>query len=150
MNCRNTQTLLSAYVDCELTGEQMLEIRRHLADCSECREEEAEMVLLKTMLSGTPLIEPPADFEERLMQAVFQTNREEEPITMGQTISLLSGVSLVAAALTLLMLNFLAAPATQPPSANSSIALMTDDQASLSASDPFGGTPVVHTTYGGR
>lgn len=150
MNCRNIQILLSAYVDCELTGEQMLDIRRHLADCHDCREEEAEMVLLKTMLSGTPVVEPPEGFEDRLMQAVFKEDQEEAPITMGQTISLLSGVSLVAAALTLLMLNFLAAPTVDQPEANSSIALMTDDQASLSASDPFGGTPVVHTTYGGR
>lgn len=150
MNCRNIQILLSAYVDSELTGEQMLDIRRHLADCRDCREEEAEMVLLKTMLSGTPVIEPPEGFEDRLLHAVFKEEREEEPITMGQTISLLSGVSLVAAALTLLMLNFLAVSTVDQPEANSSIALMTDDQASLSAADPFGGTPVVHTTYGGR
>ena len=150
MNCRNIQPLLSAFVDCELTGEQMLEVRRHLADCPECREEQAEMVLLKTMLSGTPAVEPPEGFEDRLLHAVFKEVREEEPITMGQTISLLSGVSLVAAALTLLMLNFMAAPPQESPTANSSIALMTDDQASLSASDPFGGTPVVHTNYGGR
>lgn len=39
MNCRRVSNLISAYVDGELTGAEMLEIRRHLSDCRECSEE---------------------------------------------------------------------------------------------------------------
>jgi anti-sigma factor RsiW len=150
MNCKNIQALLSAFVDGELSGQQMLELRAHMADCRCCREEEAEMRLLKSLLTATPMIEPSADFEERLISAVFQHEVEAEPMTYFQSASLLGGISLVAAALTLLVLNFLASSPTDIRSASPSVAIMHDDQTSLQGADPFGGTPIVNTNYGGR
>lgn len=39
MNCRQTRDLVSAYLDQELTGQQMLEIRAHLSVCDACAAE---------------------------------------------------------------------------------------------------------------
>ncbi len=149
MNCKNIQALLSAFVDGELTGHQMLEIRSHVADCRCCREEETEMRLLKSLLTATPVIEPSDDFEERLISAVFKHEVQPEPLTYFQSASLLGGISLVAAALTLLVLNFIAASPVEARAASPSVAIMNDDQTSMQGADPFGGTPVVHT-YAGR
>ena len=37
MNCRCAQNLLSAYVDGELAGVEMLRLREHLGVCPACR-----------------------------------------------------------------------------------------------------------------
>lgn len=47
MNCRKVQNLISAYVDCELPGMEMLAIRRHLSDCGECRLEYETLLSIK-------------------------------------------------------------------------------------------------------
>lgn len=39
MNCRRINSLLSAYLDSELTGAEMLSVRDHLDRCDACREE---------------------------------------------------------------------------------------------------------------
>jgi anti-sigma factor RsiW len=39
MNCQTCQSQLSAYLDAELTGEQMINVRRHLQECPTCAEE---------------------------------------------------------------------------------------------------------------
>lgn len=50
MNCRRVVNLISAYVDGELTGEEMLAIRRHLSECDECAEECESIRLTKQAL----------------------------------------------------------------------------------------------------
>ncbi len=42
---------MSAYVDGELTGAEMLEIRRHLSECAECSEEHEAERLMKLAVS---------------------------------------------------------------------------------------------------
>ena len=39
MNCNRTKKLMSAYIDNELTGMEMLAIRRHTSVCKECELE---------------------------------------------------------------------------------------------------------------
>lgn len=36
MNCHKVQNLLSAYIDSEIPGVEMLAVRRHLSECEEC------------------------------------------------------------------------------------------------------------------
>jgi hypothetical protein len=66
VNCRATRSLISAYIDSELTGEQMLSIRRHLSDCDECRAEHHRFVSVKRLLSRLPDQDPPAYLVENL------------------------------------------------------------------------------------
>ncbi|MCX6345734.1 MAG: anti-sigma factor [Armatimonadetes bacterium] len=67
MNCRRVVSLLSAYVDGELTGVEMLGIRRHLAECSECEEEHQAVLFTKQALSRLRSVAPREDFAAMLM-----------------------------------------------------------------------------------
>jgi hypothetical protein len=66
MNCRRVTSLLSAYIDGELTGVEMLEIRRHLSDCADCEEEHAAILFTKQALSRLGSIVPKEDFVAKL------------------------------------------------------------------------------------
>ncbi|MEN6357127.1 MAG: zf-HC2 domain-containing protein [Armatimonadota bacterium] len=67
MNCRRVVSLMSAYVDGELTGVEMLEIRRHLGDCADCAEEYESIRLVKQMLFRLDAVKPRADFAASIM-----------------------------------------------------------------------------------
>ncbi len=58
MNCRRTRSLLSAYIDREITGYEMLEMREHLGRCTECRSEHESLLTVKRLLSALPDKEP--------------------------------------------------------------------------------------------
>lgn len=53
---------MSAYVDGELTGVEMLEIRRHLSQCPECAEEHAEVLFTKQTVARLGTVAPRKDF----------------------------------------------------------------------------------------
>ena len=50
MNCGRVSNQLSAYVDRELTGAEMLHIRSHLGACESCRAEHEALYRMKMML----------------------------------------------------------------------------------------------------
>lgn len=77
MNCKTVQNQLSAYLDRELSGNELLIIRRHLSECQACREEEEALRTLKHFLIQTPAPEPPADLADRLCAAVLAADRKE-------------------------------------------------------------------------
>ena len=78
MNCNSVQTRLSAYLDRELSGHELLELRAHLADCRECRIEETELRNLKMMLGGLEAPAPSEDLADRLCCAVLQEAEKSE------------------------------------------------------------------------
>ncbi|MGE5550170.1 MAG: anti-sigma factor family protein [Bacteroidota bacterium] len=51
MNCQKASSLLSAYLDRELSPEERRQLRLHLMGCSECTEEMRELEELKATLS---------------------------------------------------------------------------------------------------
>lgn len=59
MNCRRVMNSISAYVDGELTGAEMLEIRRHLSDCAECSEEFELVKSMKFAVARLRTVAPP-------------------------------------------------------------------------------------------
>lgn len=56
MNHRRAARLLSAYLDTELSTEEMAEVRSHLTVCSDCRAELEELRATRRVLSS---LEPP-------------------------------------------------------------------------------------------
>lgn len=59
MNCRRVLNSISAYVDGELTGAEMLEIRRHLSECRECSEEYEMVRSMKFAVARLRTVTPP-------------------------------------------------------------------------------------------
>lgn len=66
MNCRRVSSLISAYIDGELTGVEMLEIRRHLDYCRSCTLQYESLRLTKQLLSGLAYAEPRAGLAGRI------------------------------------------------------------------------------------
>jgi len=67
MNCRQVVNLMSAYVDGELTGEDMLVIRRHLSTCPECAEEHESILATKRAVANLATAPP----REHLVAAIL-------------------------------------------------------------------------------
>lgn len=152
MNCNAAQRLLSAYVDRELSSAEMAKVRQHVYDCEACRCEEEELRYLKSILTSTPMIEPPADFEERLCLKLFAVETPAETQGFSETWPLISGVALVAAAVTLFVINYAGTPQTSETRSERAMAWsLQRDDASLVGSDPFMSTSTsIPTTYVGK
>ena len=58
MNCRHVTRNVSAYLDGELTGVEMLEIRRHIMDCADCHAEFETIRMTKALVSRLSTAEP--------------------------------------------------------------------------------------------
>ncbi|MGC8862665.1 MAG: zf-HC2 domain-containing protein [Armatimonadota bacterium] len=76
MNCRRVANLISAYVDGELSGAEMLAIRRHLSECAECAEEYESIRLLKQAVSRLRAAVPRKD-----LAAVIASRLDEARLT---------------------------------------------------------------------
>jgi len=55
VNCRRVRMLLSAYLDSELTGCEMLTIRHHISGCPECEAELDSLREVKNLLAALPI-----------------------------------------------------------------------------------------------
>ena len=67
MNCRRVISLMSAYVDGELTGVEMLEIRGHVSECEECEQEHEATRLTKQAVSRLRTVAPREDFVHSIL-----------------------------------------------------------------------------------
>ena len=65
MNCElaHERIVLAAYG--ELPDEQVHELDRHLATCSECSHERQQLLALKTLATAYPVVEPDPNFVTR-------------------------------------------------------------------------------------
>lgn len=139
MNCNHLQSLISAYLDGELSGREMQAMRAHLHQCPDCCGELEIARAVKASVSQAPIAEPPAGFEERLFAHVLKEsarNRRFVPITM------IGLVAFVAFSFTLASVRL--------QRSNSSFANIdvSRDEAYVDATDPFSNGLVVNTSYG--
>jgi len=70
VNCRRVRSLLSAYIDYELTGHEMLALRDHLSHCRECRDEHYSLKTMKYLLSALPEKEPNPEWVVYLAESI--------------------------------------------------------------------------------
>ena len=112
MNCRHTINSLSAYVDRELSGDQMIALRSHVERCPECKAEYESLKSLKTALAALPMHEPPKGLDQQVIRMV----RRLEPSRSRTRLSwaLLAATSAAAAALAVLTFNAFFGLTSQP------------------------------------
>lgn len=79
MNCRKINSLISAYMDGELTGVDQMLVREHLRVCSECQEEHESLQITKRMISSLGYKEPRADLEGKILEILAL---EKSPVTI--------------------------------------------------------------------
>jgi hypothetical protein len=67
MLCSRVQNLLSAFCDSELSGEEMLRIRRHLHDCPGCRAEHQGVTEVKRLMGALGSPAPRREFHPSML-----------------------------------------------------------------------------------
>jgi anti-sigma factor RsiW len=148
MNCKGIDSLLSPYIDGELSGREMRSVREHLNVCATCSAELEVVRMLKSDLTSLP--EPDCDeqFEERLVEAVFRTQKRHS----GRfKIAFAGGLAFAGAfGIATLWLQSTRVEATEAANqvARSSFELERD-QAYLAGGDPLAGNTVVLTSSHG-
>jgi anti-sigma factor RsiW len=70
MNCQETKDLLKPFLDGELDGNSMAQIRRHLATCRECASVLKPEDLMEILPVLDDSIEPSEDFTDRFYTAL--------------------------------------------------------------------------------
>ncbi len=153
MNCNNIESLLSAYIDEELTGREMLRIREHVARCASCQDELTTIEAVKCLMSGTNIPEPTPDFENRLVANVLGAVMER-PAARRFNVLALTGIAAASMLATLLVLHGLRGPAPAAPIAehpdDMAFQVVQRDRAFSASADPLRGSPVMMPIYGQR
>ncbi len=80
MNCETSKNYLMKYFDGELSESEKIQFTEHLEECSECNAEFNCMKAIFTTLDTKAEIEPPADFEAKVMDkvAIIEKERREK------------------------------------------------------------------------
>lgn len=142
MNCNNVQARISAYLDNELSGREMLALRAHLSACPICTEELRCVQVVKHLVSSVPVPGPSADFEERLVSRVLAV-----PPLVEKRLSLaaFTGIAAVSMLATIMLLNLMRTPAPAALDGHEDMAtqIMRRDRAFSASSDPLIGSPVM-------
>lgn len=71
LNCRQANRLLSAYLDRELSGDEMLAVREHVNQCTECSVELEQTRKLKSLLSSARTVKPDPSVYSRVKESVY-------------------------------------------------------------------------------
>jgi hypothetical protein len=66
LNCQRTQSLLSAFLDGELTGEEMLLVRRHVFSCNDCHKEFVSLQVVKRLLGSLDSVDANDEWQSRV------------------------------------------------------------------------------------
>jgi anti-sigma factor RsiW len=77
LNCRKVNSLLSAYIDAELTGEEMRAVSAHLEDCPSCRLEQESLLETKRLIASLAFRAPRAELESLLLA---ESGRASQPM----------------------------------------------------------------------
>jgi|GEM_PF-5932819 len=152
MNCSKAESLLSSYLDGEMSASDLRSLREHLNGCSCCASELEGLRRVKSLVGsmGTPVMSEA--FEARLHDAVFG---KPQPVAQPGFLRLGLATGLAAAVLTLGFLQFVKSSKSghmvarsTPESRNMDL---VRDQSYFAIGDPISGqAPVTTISNGGR
>lgn len=150
MSCKAIQHKLSAYLDGELPGFEMLDVRSHIHRCRSCEEEYEELRRLKWLISAVPDCEPSEEFAGRLKTHIFDPKAASRQSRV--SVAMISGVAF-AAALLISLAAFRAHPAqaqavpANQAKANAANFDLVRDQAYQTGGDFFSDGSMVIPSY---
>jgi len=150
MQCSKVQLQLSAYIDAELSGDEMLSIREHLRACPDCAAVEHAERSTKSLLSSMKSHDPSEYLEERLVNSVLtKPRRAAERRKFGWKV-LSCGLAVATATVLLLRVQEWNTPQARVTASvvPNSATVVSHDQAAFSASDPIGGQAPLPVAYG--
>lgn len=145
MNCNAVQLKLTAYIDGELSGFEMIQVRSHLSDCASCSAEADAVRQVKWFVNNLPQNDPGEEFKDRLKSKVFAASVSRKSFSSAP-LAMISTAAFVAAlfcGLSYIRSTRLAQPPTTSvaPIAGDSHGNfeLARDQAYASGTDPLGG-----------
>jgi uncharacterized protein YbaR (Trm112 family) len=95
MNCAETRTLLSSYLDGAVTGKEMRQAQEHLAACPECKTELALLQRTQQMVAALGRKPAPADLALKCRVAVsHEVAKSRQPIWAGVAVRLENAINL--------------------------------------------------------
>lgn len=151
MTCRAVESRLSAYLDGELTGAEMIEIRRHIDGCSTCASEAQAIRRIKMLVVAQQELEPESGFEGRLIARVFRSQPRTRRAAWASAISL-TAIVVAAGVLAFFVSTWISPPPRPTASGTDAGSLdLAHDQMYFNATDPLSGpAPVVSASYDQR
>ena len=79
--CAQTRSRLQDYLDRALTRKESMAFFLHIRECDGCRNELEEMERLYGLLGAMPPVEPPGDFDARILESVpYEAYKAMEPL----------------------------------------------------------------------
>lgn len=99
MGCHRVRNHLSAYLDRELTGSEMLEIREHIRWCEECRGEYHTLLRVKSLVNSLPELTPSPEVMNKLRVRLDAERRSPQRLFRGPMSVVVSTVAAALAAL---------------------------------------------------
>jgi len=79
-NCKDINNLLPAYSDDALSPSEKERVEEHLAVCSRCRRDAADLSKALSLLHNLEEVEPPPFFEQRIMATIREESRKKQSI----------------------------------------------------------------------
>ena len=138
MNCRSTETKMSAYIDQELGGNDMLIVREHLTRCSKCQREFSNIKSIKAGLRNMKSQAPSEDFEKRLKNAIAQESRKTSVIWFRKPSLFRSMIATIVVTASVVIIGTRMAPKLDTSVNSSSETNVFADQASVAGNNPLG------------
>ncbi len=75
MNCRETEPMLSAYMDRELPAWEKTRVADHLSSCNSCRADLDALLQMKRIVRSQPMPEMPTELRHAIELATSQKTR---------------------------------------------------------------------------
>ncbi|MDR3689245.1 MAG: anti-sigma factor [Fimbriimonas sp.] len=144
MNCKSVQNRLSAYLDRELGGDELLQIRAHISTCRDCRAEADSLRALKCLLGGVSCPEPPEGLSDRLTANMMKLRHEEPRKTLRVSALMFASVTACSMLATLLIVNYGIGRHLNAPNSNggqSGLGVASNANAEVLTTEPVG--PVI-------
>ncbi len=102
MNCETAKEYMMKYFDKEVDKDEEIQFTEHLKNCSSCSDEFNCMKAIFTTLDTKVEIEPPADFEAKVMDKVAVIEKERKEKSSKRIVWLYNGASLLSIILLLI------------------------------------------------
>ncbi len=98
MLCDKVKSLLSAFLENDLSHEESEQISQHLSNCNDCREVFNDAQIIRNRLLQLPSVTPSADFDRLLRQRIQNSPNDSGLKFSTRSITYsLSGIGLIAA-----------------------------------------------------
>jgi anti-sigma factor RsiW len=139
VNCQFAQNRLSAYLDRELAGDQMMAVRAHIEVCTACQAEMEGLRAVKHGLRELPMVEPRENLAADILRLARAERKQSAPVPFGFMVA----TSVAAAVLAVLLFNLFFGPRSRPQYADQDTRFDAASDSAVTSPDFGGHAPLI-------